>query len=218
MKKHYVLISGALRSGKDSCADFLCQWKPDTFCKVSLADELKDMEAELAEVYVKEWGVSVTYLPIKRGKALQYLGTEIGRKIDAAAWIKLLKARAQKVKQPVIVVPDCRFANEFFAQELLPGTRLCIYADEATIQIRLDKVGDKRKIGVHQSEKFSGELYREIRAVGGDNWKTQKLITPGSLISGVKCFNTSKGTGYRLGEYRKAVLRWGASFLKESGL
>jgi hypothetical protein len=124
MKKRIVAIIGKAGSGKDTLADMFVK---DGFVKLSMADPLK-RGCQMFFGFSEEalWGSSEHRTPMVR-EVLQKIGTDVVRKIDPDAWVKILSRRivglfngeedefGRYVLMPDtrgVVIPDIRFPNE----------------------------------------------------------------------------------------------------------
>jgi adenylate kinase family enzyme len=220
MPKKYILVTGAMRAGKDTFANFLVERWPGTFAKISLADELKENELELRKIYLdlvlealRKNGVYVPTAQVaeyvmaqKNRAACQKLGTEWGRRANPLVWVEALVRRAQKVDAPYAIVPDCRFDNEFYSNKLLPGHRIIVYADDETITKRLRESNDPSKPWGHDSERLAHYLY----GVYKENDKSP-------ILDGAPVFDTSYLTGLSMAEYKASALSWARTMLSEDG-
>jgi hypothetical protein len=106
-------ISGKAGVGKDTLGKFLCDEyhclhyyfaKPlKEGAKIMFA--LTDKQIANKEVPVEPWGISPR-------KIWQLLGTEVGRGIDPAIWIKNAEMFVESVPGRTVVITDVRFDNE----------------------------------------------------------------------------------------------------------
>lgn len=139
-------IMGKISAGKDTTADILV--RDHGFVKVALADELKRFLYTLGFPYASLWGPSEERSKIipKFGKpsrdALVPLGTEWGRAFFLDLWVDRVFEIVRKVQEGYsyfqvagladdverqhpagrsIVIPDCRFRNEFDAVKRIGG-------------------------------------------------------------------------------------------------
>ena len=106
-------ISGKAQSGKDTLGKYLCDEyrcvhyyfaKPlKEAAKIMFA--LTDDQIANKEVPVEPWGISPR-------KIYQRLGTEVGRGIDPAIWIKNAELFIKKHPGYTVVITDVRFDNE----------------------------------------------------------------------------------------------------------
>lgn len=115
-------ISGVAGSGKDTLADLLSNYG---FVKMAFADPIKRAAAEWFD-WPEEalWGPSeLRSVPDPRfggltpRRALQFLGTEVGRALWPNVWVDLLLRRARRHLEEYptfrgVVVSDVRFRNE----------------------------------------------------------------------------------------------------------
>ena len=114
-KGHPMLIgiSGKAGCGKDTLGKYLCDEyrclhyyfaKPlKEAAKIMFA--LTDDQIANKEVPIEPWGISPR-------KIWQLLGTEVGRGIDPAIWIKNAEMFVKSVPGRTVVITDCRFDNE----------------------------------------------------------------------------------------------------------
>ena len=106
-------ISGKAQSGKDTLGKFLCdEYKclHYYFAKplkegAKVMFNLTDDQIANKEVPIEPWGISPR-------KIYQLLGTEVGRGIDPAIWIKNAEMFIKSVPGRTVVITDCRFDNE----------------------------------------------------------------------------------------------------------
>ena len=106
-------ISGKAGAGKDTLGKYLCDEyrclhyyfaKPlKEGAKVMFA--LTDDQIANKEVPIEPWGISPR-------KIWQLLGTEVGRGIDPAIWIKNAEMFVKSVPGRTVVITDVRFDNE----------------------------------------------------------------------------------------------------------
>lgn len=106
-------ITGKAGAGKDTLGQYLCEEyhcvhyyfaKPlKEGAKIMFA--LTDEQIANKEVPIEPWGISPR-------KIYQLLGTEIGRGIDPAIWIKNAEMFVKSVPGRTVVITDCRFDNE----------------------------------------------------------------------------------------------------------
>ncbi len=80
---------------------------------------------------------------------LQFLGTQVGREIDEALWIKLWKAEAEEQVKAghTVISDDTRFDNEAETIRSLGGVIIQITSDRAS-----QRIDTKAGIEKHQSE------------------------------------------------------------------
>lgn len=112
-----ILISGSRFVGKDTAADHIAA---NGFVKLSLADTLKELISQMYDFptfwcYTREGkarhirsagGLTVAEL-------LQQVGTKIGRDTFPDLWCEKLGQRIRSLGLRKVVIPDCRFENEF---------------------------------------------------------------------------------------------------------
>lgn len=130
------LISGKIKSGKDTIADYMLQKLGQTAKKVCFADEVRSMinklfgipielmksqEGKLSKSHIKikdlvrtedlhRFDLSQEYLTIR--ELLQYFASDIFRKADYACWARVFwKLNHQGFNK--FVVPDWRFPIEY---------------------------------------------------------------------------------------------------------
>lgn len=105
-------ITGKKGSGKDTVADFIVKNFP-TAVKIAFADELKHMLLNNGICdYESLWGRKTHF----SRKIMQFLGTEVVRKIKPNYWIEVMEEKINflysEVPKSIIVIPDVRFLNE----------------------------------------------------------------------------------------------------------
>jgi len=106
-------ISGKAQSGKDTLGKFLCDeyhCMHYYFAKplkegAKVMFNLTDDQIANKEVPIEPWGISPR-------KIYQVLGTEVGRGIDPAIWIKNAEMFIKKNPGFTVVITDVRFDNE----------------------------------------------------------------------------------------------------------
>jgi len=112
-KPMVIGISGKAGSGKDTLGKYLCEEyrclhyyfaKPlKEGAKIMFA--LTDDQIANKEVPIEPWGISPR-------KIWQLLGTEVGRGIDPAIWIKNAEMFIHKHPGRTVIITDVRFDNE----------------------------------------------------------------------------------------------------------
>lgn len=123
VKVDVVLISGKMGSGKSTLSAVIRNriaqnggpyWEA---CELIFAGAIYEMHDYCRQI-LKESNVAVS--PKKDGKLLQLLGTEWGREtIGENVWVDVMKGQIKnkiqdcKADRLTIVIPDCRFKNEF---------------------------------------------------------------------------------------------------------
>lgn len=129
-----IAFVGKAGAGKTTASDLLTELG---YHKASFAAALKDVAAMM-------WGDDAR---TDRSK-LQPLGTEVARLIDPDVWVNLLLKRIRPYSaphgsfnpapaQPVYVVDDCRFENEWFA---LKAERFVMVRLLAEVPSRTDRL------------------------------------------------------------------------------
>ena len=106
-------ISGKAQSGKDTLGKYLCdeyRCLHYYFAKplkegAKVMFNLTDDQIANKEVPIEPWGISPR-------KIYQLLGTEVGRGIDPAIWIKNAEMFIKKHPGRTVVITDVRFDNE----------------------------------------------------------------------------------------------------------
>lgn len=147
-----VLLSGKQGSGKSTIQRFLMARAPMAVqmvgVQVNFADALYALH-DAVQARACEWyGLE----PKKKdGVLLQLLGTEWGRKVHGDdVWIRCIKQRMNDwgfPMEPLFIVGDCRFQNEFDA--FPEALRVRLHAAETTRQKRTESWRDNTR---HQSE------------------------------------------------------------------
>ncbi len=112
-KPMVIGISGKAGSGKDTLGKYLCEEyrclhyyfaKPlKEGAKIMFA--YTDDQIANKEVPIEPWGISPR-------KIWQLLGTEVGRGIDPAIWIKNAEMFIHKHPGRTVIITDVRFDNE----------------------------------------------------------------------------------------------------------
>ena len=122
-----VGLHGAAGSGKDTAAGFLTD---RGFVQIALADPMKRLAAELWGASEEQlWGESDmrgSQLPgapdgMTARRALQLIGTEIGRQIDRDVWVRHAVAQARRALRSGPLVYDRRYGFVFGAVDLPPA-------------------------------------------------------------------------------------------------
>jgi len=162
-------ISGLAGSGKDTAADFLV--RHHGFAKVSLADPMKRACAEwFGWDQERLWGPSANrnepdprFGGLSARKALQFLGTEIGRELYKDVWIDLGIRIARHLLlhsncwydsrsgifptmnpgAAGVVIPDVRYENELAAIQQAGGK---------VVRVKRPGAGLGGAAGIHPSE------------------------------------------------------------------
>lgn len=117
-------ITGLKTSGKDTCADYICQTRGAV--KFSFAEPLKNgckhifgltdeqVNGDLKEVPDERW------FGVTPRKILQFVGTELFRthlhelneNFGNDFWVKCMENRIAGLDKQIVVIPDVRFENE----------------------------------------------------------------------------------------------------------
>lgn len=126
-KLKLVGVAGRMGSGKDTIGDFLVS-RPGGWRKMAFAGPIKDVcrswfdftwsqvngtleeKNALDKRYPRPDGTFLT-----PREAMQFIGTEIGRKLYPNVWVDLALRRAKDaidVEESRVVFTDCRFVNE----------------------------------------------------------------------------------------------------------
>ena len=110
-EKLVILINGWIKSGKDTCADYLINTFPDEYItKISIASALKDFVAS-------KYNIPRELLNTQEGKKgyrhLLIEEAEEAKKKDINIWVKHTLGEIAKCNTPLIVIPDLRFINEY---------------------------------------------------------------------------------------------------------
>jgi len=114
--KTMFLISAQLQTGKDTLANAIVA--AHGVRKVALADPVKEVAIAMIGMpsAVAYGGEAERHAWSAYGKDarqwLQWIGTELGRKIDENIWIHRLLERVSTTAADIIVVSDLRFTNE----------------------------------------------------------------------------------------------------------
>lgn len=150
-----VLLSGKQGAGKTTIADGL----KATFVRRNVAFHSLPFAGPIYEMHdfcrktLKDCGVEVPH-KIKDGNLLQLLGTEWGRKtVGENIWVEALIGRVARLRMEnpivplIVVIPDCRFKNEFAAFPDALKIRL-----ECPSMVRRERAEMWRKDETHQSE------------------------------------------------------------------
>ena len=112
-KPMVIGISGKAGSGKDTLGKYLCEEYRCLhyyFAKplkegAKIMFNLSEAQIKNKEVPIEPWGISPR-------KIWQLLGTEVGRGIDPAIWIKNAEMFIHKHPGRTVIITDVRFDNE----------------------------------------------------------------------------------------------------------
>jgi len=170
----YVRIYGLADTLKDMCIDVFGL----TNAQVYGTDDDKNTKTHL------RWEDTPTYTPtslnLRRGKmtareVLQYIGTDILRKLDDEIWIKSLLKKINKDKPEVALICDIRFKNEIKALRECGGVVIGLtrsmdkvndlHSSEKEIESSLeecDHVIDNREMSIEDQCKETFEVIRKI--------------------------------------------------------
>lgn len=178
-----VGIIGKKGSGKDTIADYLTN--NHNFVKLSFANHLKETckylyplltDEHLNDPILKER--SLSFLPNNRSprQLMQYLGTDLCRKLDPEIWINRLKFDVEKIpSSSSIVFSDIRHQNEL---DFVTDFNIFL----PVIIINVERPSDKLKNDNHSTE--NNELdYRFINIVKNDKTKEELYAKIIQLIS-----------------------------------
>lgn len=139
-----------MRAGKDTVAEYLIKKYGGKITK--FADPIYEIQAFIYELLERELGITLP--PNGKDRVLlQVVGTEWGRTIDAALWVKIFESRLRKLPlDQNVFVTDLRFENEL-ACLLSLGFKV-IYID------CLDEIRFKRGAShdTHISEKLAQDI------------------------------------------------------------
>lgn len=113
-----VLITGKIGSGKDVCAQHLCDAL--SYTQLSFADPLKSFASLLFQfptswAYSREGKEQKPHLGggLTVGQILQRFGTEVGRSINPNLWVDLCLQQIARHNLEKVVISDCRYENEY---------------------------------------------------------------------------------------------------------
>ncbi len=152
-----ILISGSRFVGKDTAADHMAA---NGFVKLSLADTLKELISQMYDFptiwcYTREGkarhirsagGLTVVEL-------LQQVGTKIGRDTFPDLWCEKLARRIRSLGLRKVVIPDCRFENEFLffknfdgpkAEQIDGSYTACFVIERQDAEAEARRAGDTR--------------------------------------------------------------------------
>lgn len=152
-----ILISGSRFVGKDTAADHIAA---NGFVKLSLADTLKELISQMYDFptiwcYTRDGkarkirsagGLTVVEL-------LQQVGTKIGRDTFPNLWCEKLARRIRSLGLRRVVIPDCRFENEFLffknfdgpkAEQIDGSYTACFIIERKDAEAEARKAGDTR--------------------------------------------------------------------------
>lgn len=118
-----IALSGKMRSGKDTVADYLV--KRHGFTRMAFADKLKDVVRDLFEVRESS----------KNRHLLQQVGRHMCQ-VDPAVWVKYVVNRIPLDRD--IVVSDLRFPEEYHT---LRGLGFILVRLDASLQTQLERLG-----------------------------------------------------------------------------
>jgi len=139
-----LALSGKFYSGKSIAAEILA--REFGFVRLSLADELKAMAAEIVQFLQEHGGLEQAGVlldkttPLGR-QWLQWLGTDLIRKRDADFWVRLLLRKLRTMQRDNVVVDDVRFRNEAYALRQVGFKLIRIETSEATRRRRAQALG-----------------------------------------------------------------------------
>lgn len=155
---NFILISGERFSGKDTVADYFVE--KHQYTKIALADTLKEHVANLfdfpvAWCYNREGKKKV--IPFTGGRTVGEIlvteGVHIRNTYNPEFWCRKLLRRIRNTELRDVVIPDCRFANEYEFFKKKNASAECPYCEEHTFCFVLErptargeaeKSGDKR--------------------------------------------------------------------------
>jgi hypothetical protein len=152
-----ILISGPRFVGKDTAADHLAA---NGFVKLALADTLKELISQMYDFptiwcYTREGKTrhirSAGGLTV--GDLLQQVGTKIGRDTFPDLWCEKLARRIRSLGLRKVVIPDCRFENEFLffknfdgpkAEQIDGSYTACFVIERKDAEAEARRAGDTR--------------------------------------------------------------------------
>jgi len=176
-------IGGALRSGKDTVADYLVE--EYGWIKMGMSEPLNDALLALNPMIpVREWGIFSKYVSYEElylqvgyteaktnpevRRLLQVLGTEVGREmIDENVWVDIAKRRieAETSRGENVIMTGMRFPNEVRMIQELEGTNFFVSrpgVDSVSSHASETSV-DKSLFDIEiENDGSLGELYAEL--------------------------------------------------------
>jgi len=139
-----LALSGKYYSGKSTAAEILV--REFGFARLSLADELKAMAAEIIQFLQEHGGLEQARALLDKTTPLgrhwlQWLGTDLIRKRDADFWVRVLLKKLRIMQQAKVVVDDVRFRNEAYALRRAGFKLVRVETSEATRRRRAQALG-----------------------------------------------------------------------------
>lgn len=182
------------KSGKTTAANILIE---HGFTRLSLADPVKEIGAEVANFLMNEYEFddgmwpSIDIDTINRDKAtfrplLEWIGTTFGRDYFRTPdrWIRLFGQQIQRIDGPV-VCDDVRFPNEADALRAMGFTIVKIERDEENRQRALEMAGEPS--GVMASEMHLDEIEPDITILNDGSMREfrERIATAIAVTCGV---------------------------------
>jgi len=138
-KKFRIALGGQMGAGKTTCAEFLV--KVFQFKRYSFAAKLKEIARDL-------------FAMDKKNRAfLQYLGTDVLRRVKDTVWIDYLMRQIEFEKPDRAVIDDLRFINEAEAVK---------QHEFRTVKLECENIHSRNVVGLnrgqHKSEVEAGKL------------------------------------------------------------
>ncbi len=181
-KKNMILICGAMGSGKDTLADFLCYYIEGS-SRIAFAAPLKGMAPVMFD-FPPDWCNTHEgknkFIPAANmtvGEILQQLGTDAVHPIFGKdVWCRIAHQYCQKLQSNTFIVSDCRTLAEaeFFMNHLQYHTRILWIEREGSKETKRDPN--------HPSEHGRFEIWDKYAhhtnflAIPNSNWDKEQTL------------------------------------------
>lgn len=182
MQKNIILICGAMGSGKDTLADFLCYYIADSR-RIAFAAPLKEMAPVMFD-FPPEWCSTHEgknkYIPaagMTVGEILQQLGTDAVHPVFGKdVWCRIAKAKIDASHNKTFIISDCRTLAEadFFMNHMRYNTRILWIEREGSKETKRDPNHPSEQGRFDILSKYMGN--RKLLLIPNSSWDKERTL------------------------------------------